>query len=38
MWALQFTEYGEPDVITLGEAPSRTQGQDRFASWYARRA
>jgi NADPH:quinone reductase-like Zn-dependent oxidoreductase len=26
MWALQFTEYGEPEVITLGEAPEPHAG------------
>jgi NADPH:quinone reductase-like Zn-dependent oxidoreductase len=26
MWALQFTEYGEPEVITLGEAPELHAG------------
>jgi len=26
MWALQFTEYGEPGVITLGEAPEPHAG------------
>ncbi len=26
MWALQFTEYGEPEVITLGEAPESARG------------
>ena len=26
MWALQFSEYGEPDVITLGEAPEPHAG------------
>lgn len=26
MWALQFTEYGEPEVITLGEAPESHAG------------
>ena len=38
MFALQFTEYGGPEVISLGEAPSRMPGRDRSASRFAPRA
>jgi hypothetical protein len=33
VFALQFTEYGGPEVISLGEAPEPHAGRDRFALW-----